>query len=103
MGHDVLATMLELLEVFRPALTRPGFANFLVVFAGWVQTSGTHAITEALVVTSVSGRRHHEAFHRFFSRGTWSPDRMGLWVFGRITAAFGGADVVRIVLDDTLA
>src|SRR5271154_1726366 len=102
MGHDVLATMLELLEVFRPALTKPGFVNFLVVFAGWGQTSGTHAITEALVVTSVSGRRHHEAFHRFFSRGTWSPDEMGRLLFGCIVRMLAASGPVRIAVDDTL-
>jgi hypothetical protein len=90
-------------ETFAPALTRPGFANFIVIAVGWILTRGPHAVTEALVETRVAGRRHHEAFHRFFSRGTWSPDRLGLWVFWRITAVFGGADVVRIVLDDTLA
>lgn len=90
-------------EAFAPALTRPGFANFIVIAVGWILTRGPHAVTEALLETRVAGRRHHEAFHRFFSRGTWSPDRLGLWVFWRITAVFGGVDVVRIVLDDTLA
>jgi hypothetical protein len=103
MGHDVLATMLELLEVFRPALTKPGFANFLVVFAGWVQTPGTHAITEALVSARVSGRRHHEAFHRFFSRGAWSPDEMGRRLFGCILRMLATSGAVRIAVDDTLA
>jgi hypothetical protein len=90
-------------DTFAPTLTRPGFANFFVIAVGWILTRGPHAVTEALLETRVAGRRHHEAFHRFFSRGTWNPDRLGLWVFWRITAAFGGADVVRIVIDDTLA
>jgi len=37
-AHDLLRTLLDCLEVFRPALTRPGFANLLVVFTGWVLT-----------------------------------------------------------------
>ena len=88
---------------FAPALTRPGFANLLVIVVGWILTRGPHAVTEALVETQVAGRRHHEAFHRFFSRGTWDPDRLGLWVFWRIVAVFGEAGAVRIVIDDTLA
>ena len=90
-------------ETFAPALTRPGFANLVVIVTGWVLTRGAHAVTEALVETRVAGRRHHEAFHRFFSRGTWDPDRLGRWVFWRIMVTFGPLDVVRIVLDDTLA
>ena len=88
---------------FAPALTRPGFANLIVIVVGWILTRGPHAVTEALVETRVTGRRHHEAFHRFFSRGTWDPDRLGLWVFGRLATVFGDAGAVRIVLDDTLA
>jgi hypothetical protein len=90
-------------ETFRPALTRPGFDNFVVIATGWLLTHGTHAVTEALVATRVTTRRHHEAFHRFFSRGTWSPDVVGRWIFWRITNALGDDGVVRIAIDDTLA
>lgn len=90
-------------DTFAPPLTRPGFANLVVIVVGWILTRGPHAVTEALVETQVAGRRHHEAFHRFFSRGTWDPDRLGLWVFWRIVSVFGEVGAVRIVLDDTLA
>lgn len=92
--------MLEVLETFRPALTAPSFANMLVLFSGWVLTSGRHAVTEALVVSKVSARRHHEAFHRFFSRGTWCPDEMGHLLFGRLLPLCLD---LRIAIDDTLA
>jgi len=87
-----------------PALTRPGFANALVIFCGWVQTHGPHAVTQALVASGVAGRRHHEAFHRFFSRGTWNPDALGRLLFDAIVVhlATPGA-TLDLVLDDTLA
>ena len=100
-AHRSLRALWE--ETFRPCLTAPGFANFIVIASGWLLTEGTHAVTEALVVTDVATRRHHEAFHRFFSRGAWSPDLLGRWIFGRIRDALCDAGVVRIVLDDTLA
>ena len=91
------------LDVFRPTLTRPGFQNMLVVFVGWVLTTGTHAVTQALVETGVAGRRHHEAFHRFFSRGTWSPDDLAQqllqWILRR---ASPDNKPLRVALDDTL-
>jgi len=72
------------MEVLSPAFTKPGFANALVLISGWIQTRGPHAVTQTLVETEVAGRRHHEAFHRFFSRGTWRPDRLGELLFEKI-------------------
>jgi hypothetical protein len=45
MTHELLRTLLGWMEVFAPALTKPGFANALVIFCGWVQTQGPHAIS----------------------------------------------------------
>lgn len=84
-------------------MTRPGFANLLVIFTGWVSTMGTHAVTQALVVTSVAGRRHHEAFHRFFSRGTWDPDELGRLLFTWVVSLLPAGQAIRLALDDTLA
>jgi hypothetical protein len=89
-------------ETFRFALTRPGLANFVVIMSGWILTQGTHAVTEALVMTDVASRRHHEGFHRFFSRGTWSPDLLGRRLFSRLKRMLVDG-VVRVVLDDTVA
>lgn len=102
MPDDVLTRLLDVFGVFRLPLTRPGFTNFLIVAVGWIQSYGVHAVTEALVVTGVAGKRHHEAFHRFFSRGTWDPDAMGRWLFERLER-WTGTDSLRVALDDTLA
>jgi hypothetical protein len=102
MPDDVLARLIDVLSVFQKPLTRPGFTNFLVVAVGWIQSYGVHAVTQALVVTGVAGKRHHEAFHRFFSRGTWKPDQMGRQVFDRLER-WTGVDSLRVALDDTLA
>lgn len=96
-----LATFLSILEVFRIALTQPSFENMVVIACGWILTQGTHAVTEALVRTGVAGKRHHEAYHRFFSRGKWEPDRIGYWVFERLKPRLGSG-AVRVVIDDTL-
>lgn len=60
-------------------------------------------MTEALVATDVARRRHHEAFHRFFSRGTWSPDDLGSLVYSRLRPLLPAGAPIPIVLDDTLA
>jgi hypothetical protein len=89
-------------ETFRLGLTRPGFDNLVVVATGWILTQGTHAVTEALVITGVATRRHHETFHRFFSRGSWSPDALGRLVFWRLARTLIEGPV-RVAVDDTVA
>lgn len=102
--QDALCTLLLTMEVIQPAFTRPGFRNAWVVFAGWVMTMGTHAVTQSLVETDVARRVHHERFHRFFSRGTWDPDRVGRLLLERVVARLIGPDErIVLALDDTLA
>lgn len=103
MPADALLSLLCVLDQIRPAFTRPGFTNALVIFTGWVLTRGTHAVTEALVVTDVARRRHHEAFHRFFSRGSWSTDEVGRLLFLRLRKLVAQDSPVPVVIDDTLA
>ncbi|HEU5182921.1 MAG TPA: transposase [Gemmatimonadaceae bacterium] len=102
MALPVLRTLLACVEVFRPALTRPGYENALVVFVGWVRATGRRAITEALLAADVAARRHHERFHRFFSRGAWSPDALGQLLFLRLLTWSSVSSSVHVVLDDTL-
>jgi hypothetical protein len=103
-GAEVLLlTLLSCLAVLRPTLTRPGFTNFRVLFAGWVQTTGLHAVTETLVATDVARRRHHERFHRFYSRGSWRPDQWGKILCSAALRLVPEAEPIRLVLDDTLA
>ena len=85
---------------FRFGLTRPGFVNLLVVLSGWTLTQGPHAITASLVAAGVAERRHWEAFHRFFSRGAWSPDQLGRNLFARLESHVG--EVLRLAIDDTM-
>ena len=99
---DGLATLLRSMEVVRPAFTVPGFRNAWVVFAGWVMTAGLHAVTQALVVTDVARRIHHERFHRFFSRGAWRPDAVGRLLFERIVKQLCPTGRLVLALDDTL-
>lgn len=96
-------TLLATIGVVQPAFTRPGFRNAWVVFAGWVLTLGTHAVTEALVISDVARRVHHERFHRFFSRGAWQPDHVGRLLFQHILTRVPTDERVVVALDDTLA
>jgi hypothetical protein len=97
----LFATFLGVLEVIRPAFTPPTFAKLVVILVGWVRTHGRHAITEALVVTGLAGRRDHSAFHRVFATAPWDPDEVGRRLFVFLLRWVAGA--VPLVIDDTLA
>lgn len=102
MPSDPLATLLDVLSTSRVVFTRPGFEKFLVIAAGWILTQGpVHCVTEALVATDVARRRHWAAYHRFFSRGTWDPDRLGFWLLQRLRHLAPG-HVLPVAIDDTL-
>ena len=58
-AHRSLRAVWE--ETFRLGMTSPGFTNLVVIVSGWILTQGTHAVTEALVVTDVARRRHWES------------------------------------------
>jgi hypothetical protein len=90
-------------DTFAPPLTRPGFANLIVIVVGWILTRGPHAGDRGAGGDAGVGPTTPRGVSPFFSRGTWDPDRLGLWVFWRIVAVFGDAGAVRIVFDDTLA
>ena len=68
-------SLLALLLLLRPPSPRPHcFASSPCLQAGCCTT---HAVTESLVASGVSGWRHPGAFHRFFSRARWSLDELG--------------------------
>lgn len=100
---ELLRSFLDALDVFRPLLTQPSYAHLVTLLVGWVLTTGRHAVTEALVSTDVARRRHHEAYHRFFSRGTWYPDWFGLVIFEWVVRRLVKHAPIGAVIDDTLA
>jgi hypothetical protein len=80
--------------------SRPGFVNALVLFGGWLRNDAhSGCITEALLGADVTHKRHWEAFHRYFSRGTLKLDRLGKALFERLSRLSDGR--ITLVLDDT--
>lgn len=102
MAETSLRTLLCILEEVRPAFTLPSFKSFLVLAVGWICTRGRHAVTQALLETSLAARRHHERFHRFFSRARWNPDEVGRLLFGLLLRLIPPGKPLVFSLDDTL-
>jgi hypothetical protein len=102
-AYETRGTFLRSLEVWRTAFGRPSLAKAVTLASGWLLSMGAHRVTAALVAAGVAGRRHHEAFHRFFSRAKWSPDELGRLLFLRLMALLAPQGPLYVVLDDTLA
>nr|WP_228531225.1 MULTISPECIES: transposase [Myxococcaceae] len=55
-----------------------------------------------MVEARAAGRRHHEGFHRLFSRGAWKPDVLGRLLCLALVALLPAQACVLLALDDTL-
>lgn len=103
MARDRLRTLAEVLEVVRPAFTRPSFERFVALVRGWLLAERAGPVTSALVGAGIAGRQHHEAFHRFFSRGTWSVDEVGTQLLRWIASHAASDGSLQLAIDDTVA
>jgi len=56
--------------------SRPGFALFSTLMAGWVLAPGRRTITAIISVADPAGRRAHDAYHRFVRDGAWAMARL---------------------------
>ena len=103
MPSSHLATLLASLATFRSAFSQPSFFRFLLLTCGWLLVQGpAHSVTEALLAADVAHRCHWEAFHRFFSRGTWAPDRLGRLLLPRLEPWRWLDGLWMLVIDDSL-
>jgi hypothetical protein len=86
-----------------PVFTRPSFAIFADLVAGWVLTPGRRTITRIIDVIDPDGRCAHDAYHRLVRDGVWRMD--GLWatLAVAIVEKLIEADVAVVLdLDDTV-
>ena len=101
---SAVAGLVALIELVRPAFTRPSFEKCRVLWLGWLLDTGRRTVAGAIVAAGQSGKRHHAAWHRFFSQATWSVDELGRIILMQVVSHFvkPGQPVV-VSIDDTLA
>jgi hypothetical protein len=105
MSTTALATFAAILSRFRGHFTAPTFVRFIVLVVGWILSCDPSAgccVTEALVAARVAGQMHWAAFHRFFSRAGWDPDRMGHTLF-HLLEPLMSSSWIEVAVDDTVA
>ena len=86
-------------------MTRPTFASFCTLVAGWV-FAARHHVAGALRARHQAGRRatpkHFSAYHRVFAAACWSRDAVGMALLSMILLVLPKEAVVFLVIDDTL-
>lgn len=86
-----------------PCFTRPGFAIFADLIAGWVLAPGRRTVTRMIAVADPDGWRAHDAYHRLVRDGAWRMTNLWRVLAVRLveTLCAAGAPVL-LDLDDTL-
>jgi len=97
-------SFLAFLAVFEGSFTAPSYQRFLTMMTGWVLCVGKRTVTGVMRAAGVVGGREHSGYHRFFSRGAWDPDDVGLALLQLVLAAVvPQTGPVVLAVDDTLA
>jgi hypothetical protein len=95
-------TFVSLLVELRPVFSGPSFENFQVLVTGWVHALGKRRISDVIRSAGVLATKHFGAYYRFFSKGRWAFDRLGLALFGGVLRLMRVSDI-EVIVDDTLS
>lgn len=95
-------TLFSCLSAFEPCFRAPSYQRFITLMTGWLLCVGQHTVIGVMRAAGVADR-DHSGYHRFFSRGVWSPQRVGFVVLSLVLKLIGDDERVHLTLDDTLA
>jgi hypothetical protein len=95
--------LVGLLAAFEPCFHAPSYRIFRLLVSGWVHCLGRRTVTGVALASGGVHGRHISAFHRFFTRATWSLDAVGRVVFRLALAWIPAEQPLLILVDDTLA
>lgn len=95
-------TLASCLCLFESCFRAPSYRRFVTLMTGWLLCVGQHTVTGVMRAAGVVVR-DHSGYHRFFSRGIWSPRQVGLVVLSIALKLVASDERVKLTLDDTLA
>ena len=94
-------SLLSCLVAFEPCFTGPSYRRFLTLMPGWLVCVGKHTVTGVMRAAGVADV-DASGYHRFFSRGAWSPQHVGRVVLRQVLNLVPKDHRVTLTLDDTL-
>ena len=99
----LLPSFVTLLSHLRECFPRRRtFENFVAIAFGWIMAQGTGTLSSALVAADLTEKKHWTTFYRFFNRGRWSVDALGLKVADLIVQRLVPEGDIVVAVDDTL-
>lgn len=98
----IVNSFAALLQGFAGCFTAPSASNFVTLMTGWVLDLRRHTVTEVVRAAGAVGKKHICSYHRFFSRGRWATDEIGLLLAALVIDQLVPTGVVRLIIDDTL-
>ena len=99
---SIVNSFAALLQGLAGCFTAPSASNFVTLMTGWVLDLRRHTVTEVVRAAGAVGRKHICSYHRFFSRGRWATDEVGLLLAALVITQLSPTGVVRLIVDDTL-
>jgi hypothetical protein len=99
----IVGSFVRFLQAFVPCFTSPSFSTFVTLMAGWSLATGRHTVTGVVRAANAVGWKDIRSFHRFFSRGRWLPDQLGLILVRLVVEqCVKAGDPIMVPIDDTL-
>lgn len=102
LDSTIVDSFSRILQGFAGCFTSPSMSSFATLMTGWVLDLRRHTITEVVRAAGAVGTKHISSFHRFFSRGRWGTDEVGLVLVALVLRQLAPTGVVRLIVDDTL-
>ncbi len=99
---SIVASFTQILQQFTSCFTTPSMQSFVTLMTGWVLDLRRHTVTEVVRAAGAVGSKHISSFHRFFSRGRWTTDAVGVILTDLVIRHFAPTGTVRLIVDDTL-
>lgn len=99
----MLESLGMILAAFRPVFTKPSYGNFATLVYGWVLAGlrgGT--VSAAVRAAGALASKHFSTYYRFYGRGAWDADWLGLRLL-RLFEPWLVPGPVVLAVDDTLA
>lgn len=95
--------IIQLIQAFSPAFTRPTFQKAQVLVYGGILAPGKRTVSATLRVLGLEHTSNFGKYHRVLNQASWSPLQLSRILLGLLLAAFvpTGARIV-ILVDETL-
>ncbi|MCA1838272.1 MAG: transposase [Actinobacteria bacterium] len=95
--------IIQVLNTFAPAFTKPTFANALLLVYGTLLAVGTRTVTAALRAVGLAHHPNFTTYHRILNRARWSPLVLSRLLLGLLVETLLPADApLVLVVDETL-